>query len=115
MARITYVINNQLDETLFVCVLIVFGIVIYTNSISFVSGLLNSEKYSAVTRSINRIKKYAILEQLVDDSLIDMKLASQISDNIESFFNKETMAYNEHWMELIPLVQIHDQLMVDCE
>ncbi len=41
-----------------------------------------------------------------------MKLASQISDNIESFFNKETMAYNEHWMELIPHVHIHDQLMV---
>jgi len=32
------------DETLFACVLIVFGIIIYTNSISFVSGVLNSER-----------------------------------------------------------------------
>ena len=94
------------DERCVACVLIVFGIVIYTNAISFVSGSLSDE------RSMIKKKKYGILQELNSQSLIDKSLTIQISDNIESIFNNSSLVHNEEWMHLIPHVKMEDQLMV---
>ena len=59
-----------------------------------------------------KLKKYVILEELFNQELLSKPLAIQISDNIESIFNNESLIHNDEWMHLIPHVDIEDQLTV---
>jgi hypothetical protein len=59
-----------------------------------------------------KIQKYSILAELLEHGLIEDRLAIDISDNIESIFNTETLSNNEDWMQLIPYVPIEDQLLM---
>jgi hypothetical protein len=59
-----------------------------------------------------KLKKYIILEELFTQELLSKPLAIQISDNIESIFNNESLIHNDEWMHLIPHVDVEDQLTV---
>ncbi len=59
-----------------------------------------------------KIQKYSILEELLEHGLIEDRLAIDISDNIESIYNNETLSNNEDWMQLIPFVPVGDQLLM---
>jgi hypothetical protein len=60
-----------------------------------------------------KIQKYNILQELYKDKPSDRKLVIQISDNIEAIHDRVSLVNNQEWMDLIPHVQVNQQLMVE--
>lgn len=93
-------------EKALTCILIMFGIMIYTNSISFFSKMMTDPK------QMMKQKHYEIVGELYKHKLIDKKLVISISDTIENIFTNESRQKTEVWMELTDHMKPKHQLKV---
>lgn len=96
---------NSLWEKAFVCLFILVGVWIYTNTISFFSQIL------ADPDLMKRSKQFAILGELVRLNLIPNKIHREISDHIENMYEMRREQKSET-LELIEFVPLAYQMSV---